>query len=193
MSAPDSILFRNKYRIPSARLAGWDYTASGMYFVTICTKNRIPWFGEIRNGYVCLSDIGSIAWRCWQEIPQHFPRVTLDGFIVMPNHVHCLLYLGESFVGAVDGVETPYIASLPASPDMVSLSTIMGTYKAAVRRWCTKNGYPEFVWQARFYDHISRHPDATVRIQRYIRENPQQWHEDDFHTSSSVVGRAPNP
>jgi len=70
-------LFKNKYRVASARLGGWDYTQSGYYFVTICVKNRECAFGRLEHDKMMLSDIGKITKQCLQEIPDHFPFVKL--------------------------------------------------------------------------------------------------------------------
>ena len=91
--------FRNKYRIESFRLKNWDYRREGIYYITICTKNRIPYFGECVDGKMILSDAGRIAHQNWMEIPNHFPHVQLGEFIVMPNHMHGLLIL--------DGLDDP--------------------------------------------------------------------------------------
>ncbi|KKQ13493.1 MAG: hypothetical protein US30_C0013G0028 [Candidatus Moranbacteria bacterium GW2011_GWF2_36_839] len=87
--------FKNKYTIKSARLQNYDYSQNGMYlprrqagFVTICTKDKEYFFGEIKNGTMVLSDVGKMADKYWREIPAHFPFVKLDEFVVMPNHVH---------------------------------------------------------------------------------------------------------
>ena len=80
--------FRNKYRIPSARLIGYDYGSHGFYFVTICTKDKICFFGQA-------SLIGNIANEYWQQIPLHFPFIELDEFIIMPNHLHGILFFNK--------------------------------------------------------------------------------------------------
>ncbi|HEX9972985.1 MAG TPA: glucose-6-phosphate dehydrogenase [bacterium] len=90
-----SELFKNKYRIHSIRLPGWDYRSPGGYFVTICTKDRECWFGEIDNGEMILSDLGKIVDQYWQEIPDHFKNVQPDEFVIMPNHTHGILFLME--------------------------------------------------------------------------------------------------
>ncbi len=87
--------FRNKYRIPSARLPGWDYRNAGAYFITICTHNREPFFGECTQGKMKLSTPGMIAQGCWHQIPFLNPHVSLGAFVVMPNHVHGMLILDE--------------------------------------------------------------------------------------------------
>ena len=87
--------YNNKYRIQSIRLANWDYRSNGAYFITICTKNRIHYFGEIKNGKMQLSNIGIIADILWCEIKYHIPGIQLREFIVMPNHIHGILILNN--------------------------------------------------------------------------------------------------
>ena len=87
-------LYKNTYRIESARLRGWDYRWAGCYFVTLCTRDHQPFFGVVRDGQVRLSPIGEIAQRCWLAIPEHTHGLALDAWVVMPNHVHGLLVLG---------------------------------------------------------------------------------------------------
>jgi hypothetical protein len=74
--------FQNKYRIQSARLPHWNYSRNGYYFVTICTKDRISYFGEIIGKGMRLSKIGEIAEKFWRETPKHFQNTELDEFIV---------------------------------------------------------------------------------------------------------------
>lgn len=95
--------YQNKYRIDSARLKNWDYASDGAYFITICTKNRTHFFGEIMNGQMQFSEIGKIAHQNWEAIPQHFSFVRLDAFIIMPNHTHGILIIDKN--GNGDGNE----------------------------------------------------------------------------------------
>ncbi|MBK7097192.1 MAG: transposase [Sphingobacteriales bacterium] len=85
--------FQNKYRISSARLQNWDYASEGAYFITICTKDRLHYFGEIENGKMILSNVGVIADLMWYEIKNHAKNIELGEFMVMPNHVHGILIL----------------------------------------------------------------------------------------------------
>lgn len=89
-------LFRNKYRIESFRLKNWEYRRGGIYYITICTKNSIPYFGECVDGKIVLSVAGMIAHQNWMDIPNHFRHVQLGEFIVMPNHLHGLLILDNT-------------------------------------------------------------------------------------------------
>ena len=85
--------YKNKYRIPSARALWWNYGWAGAYFITICTRNREHFFGEIQNGIMHLSHTGVLADVFWHEIPHHAKNVELGAFVVMPNHVHGILIL----------------------------------------------------------------------------------------------------
>src|SRR5687768_3301385 len=96
--------FKNKYRIASARLASWDYSHPGSYFITICTKKRKHFFGEIINKEMYLNDVGIIADQCWSAIPDHFENTTLGEFTIMPNHIHGIIIIN-------DGVETGHALS----------------------------------------------------------------------------------
>jgi len=132
-----SELYNNKYRIPSARLKYWDYGWNAAYFVTICTKDRLCYFGDVVDNMetrliaslpepeMQLSEIGQIANDRWLEIPDHFPFVELGEFQVMPNHVHGIVIINKpnekqkyktrnngGGSGNTD-VETRLIASLP--------------------------------------------------------------------------------
>jgi REP element-mobilizing transposase RayT len=88
--------YKNKYRIPSARAALWNYSNNGAYFITICTKNRRHFFGECSKGKMTLSTMGAIVQGFWFEIPKHFPFVQLGEFVVMPNHIHGVLILNKT-------------------------------------------------------------------------------------------------
>jgi REP element-mobilizing transposase RayT len=110
--------FKQKYRIPSARLQGYDYGQNGAYFITICTKNRFHFFGEIivsdqethTNAYLQATPIGEIANEYWKKIPAHFSFVILDEFQIMPNHVHGIIIIDKNRLQNIAGSETQNIA-----------------------------------------------------------------------------------
>src|SRR5690554_2732210 len=85
--------YKGKYRNESIRLQGWDYGRAGLYFITICTKDREHFFGEINKGRMQVSPAGAIAHVLWYEIKNHSKNVELGEFVVMPNHLHGLLIL----------------------------------------------------------------------------------------------------
>jgi putative transposase len=94
--------FKEKYRTESARLQGWDYGRDAAYFITICTKNREPYFGTIKNGKMQVSTVGAIAYVLWFEITNHAKNIELGEFVVMPNHVHGILILDGNQCGVGD-------------------------------------------------------------------------------------------
>jgi len=188
-------LFRNKYRITSARAPWWDYRASAPYFITICTKNRQYLFGYIENEEMHLNDLGMKVWEFWYEIPKHFPFVELINFVVMPNHVHGLLYLINDITG-IATVETLHATSLqppqppqPLSnknefmaniaPKKGSLSSVIRSFKSAVTSYANDNNI-QSDWQSRFHDRIVRNAEEYQRIFDYITNNPKNWKSDKF-------------
>jgi len=87
--------FKNTYRNKTMRLKGWDYSSSGYYFVTICTKDHINYFGDIVKEKMEINNIGKVVEQFWKEIPTHFLYIDLDEFVVMPNHIHGILIIDE--------------------------------------------------------------------------------------------------
>ena len=83
--------FKGLYRNETFRAQWWNYNRKGAYHITICTNNQIHYFGEIKNGKMYLSEIGKLVQQFWLEIPQHFPHIKLDEFVVMPDHFHGIL------------------------------------------------------------------------------------------------------
>ena len=84
----------------SIRLRGYDYTRDGAYYVTIVTHGRRTLFGDIVEGEMRLSEAGEMVKRVWDKMPDRFPNVEMDAFVVMPNHIHGIIIVGASLVGA---------------------------------------------------------------------------------------------
>lgn len=103
----------------SIRLRGYDYTQRGAYYITICTEGRLHVFGRITDATVHLSALGNVVEECWHAIPSHFPHVTIDAFIIMPNHVHGVVVIGDHAGArdpAPDAVTAPE-TDIPIAPD----------------------------------------------------------------------------
>ena len=119
-----------------------------------------------------------IVEQCWKEIPNHFPNVDLDAFVVMPNHVHGIIILNESV-----GVE--YIQPLQKTFQHIvpnSIPSIVRSYKAAVTLGCRKMR-SQFHWQRNYYEHIIRDDKDMNNIREYIANNPLQWAADKENLS----------
>ena len=163
----------------SIRLKGYDYSQAGSYFVTICTKAKAEFLGEVHNGEIILSPSGVIARLYWEALTTHFPDIILDEFVVMPNHVHGIVVIADDVHRERRGVQlnapTPQFFSSSGG----SLPVIVRTYKAAVTTWCRKNGYDEFAWQRNYYEHIIKGERDLNAIRKYIAENPANWFADE--------------
>ena len=184
--------FQNKYRIASARLQHWDYGSPGLYFITVCTKNRKHYFGEISNDEMILNDLGFFVQSEWIKSPEIRPDMNLElgEFVVMPNHFHGIMIIGDNAFNRVDGdrdamhrVSTTANAQpTPANkfgPQSKNLGSIMRGFKSSVTTYSKKLNVA-FGWQERFHDHIIRSQDEFVRISNYILNNPNNWEEDKF-------------
>ncbi len=178
-------LFKNRYRIESICLQGWDYSSPGYYFITICTRNREHLFGTIKKGKMDLSTMGKIAHRYWMEIPNHFSYIRLDQFVVMPDHVHGILSVASPS-SSVETLQCNVSTEEEGEGDKAFYSRISpkpGTISAVIRSYksiCTKMIHKEFdssleVWQTRFYDRIIRDEDHLNNVRQYIFDNPGKW------------------
>ncbi len=158
----------------SPRLRGYDYSQAGAYFVTICTHKRLPLFGEIHHNAMALTALGSAAASAWLALPDYFPRVQLDAWVIMPNHMHGILAIGWD-----DAFDTP-----PDDPLYYrhTLGTVVNNYKGTVTRAArqTSDDPTVRVWQTRYHDHIVRRERDLQAIRDYIVANPAHWTEDEF-------------
>ncbi len=167
--------FKNKYRIESTRLRNWDYGWNAAYYVTICTKDRICFFGKVMNNEMILNDIGLIAHECWTQIPDHFPFVKLGNHIIMPDHVHGIVVIDKHDDGrSTQSAPTPSSPKNKFGPQSQNLASIIRGFKIGV----TKNARliePGFGWQARYHDRIIRDEKSYHHISEYIANNPLNW------------------
>ncbi|MGM9828973.1 MAG: hypothetical protein ACI30C_02930, partial [Muribaculaceae bacterium] len=84
--------------------AEWHDYNSGIYFVTICSKDKQHIFGRIENGIMIMSDIGKIINECLTSIPNHHKDVELWNHVVMPNHIHIVLVVGAQYFAPAQSV-----------------------------------------------------------------------------------------
>ena len=171
----------NRNRKPN-RLQNYEYSQTGYYLVTICTQDRVNYFGEIEKGRMRLDDIGQIVTDCWQAIPEHFHNTVLDEFVVMPNHIHGIIVIkGNDFLkNSGDGVGNNDRCSLRNARNMQLLPKIISQYKSSATRIVRKRwGDHIFSWQKSFYDHIIRNDEDLYRIRTYIQNNPLNWTLDE--------------
>jgi REP element-mobilizing transposase RayT len=176
-TAPTDDLPRfNGHRIESARLSGWDYTANAYYFVTICTRERSPFLGEIADGCVVMSKAGQIVDEEWRRTATVRPDVSIDEYVVMPNHVHGIIVLDRAASGlAATPEKTPHRGVSTSRLAPGSLGAIIGQFKSVCTKRIRVAGIADFGWQVRFYDHIIRDDKSLDNIRQYIVNNPLKW------------------
>ena len=184
----DETKYRGRYRIPSAR-AWWHQYNGGTYFVTICTKNREHFFGEIKDGIMTRSEVGEYLNQQILSTPQVRPDMNLEipTFTIMPNHVHLLVVIGDNVYNTpVDYVsEQKCMDSIDASenafsPQRKNLASVIRGIKTATTSFALKNDI-WFGWQARYHDHIVRNIEELNAIACYIENNVAKWTEDEFY------------
>jgi len=140
--------------------------------VTVCVKDRVKRFGEVKDGRMMLNEYGEMVNRYWGEIPGHYKDVALDQFVVMPNHVHGIIII----VGTIVGTEQ---CSVPMKcVKRVSISRVIKSFKDITIKQMRSRYGVYFSWQRSFHDHIIRGEGDLTRIREYIRNNPLKWEED---------------
>lgn len=171
-------LFKNKFRIESARLTDYDYSQNGAYFITICTHNRLNLFGKLQNDTMELNTFGLIVNECWNNLPNHYSNIILDEFIIMPNHIHGILRIQtEQYLTTTGKYDTT---------KNHGLSEIVRALKSFSSRRINemrKTNIPN-IWQPRFYDRVIRNERELHIIRNYIRTNPVDWEKDELCQNS---------
>jgi putative transposase len=170
----------------SLRLRGYDYAKAGAYFVTAVTQDREALFGEFVNGEMALSNLGRIVDVGWDEIAKRYAHAQTASFVVMPNHVHCIVILTQA-----NGTGFPVGAGLKPARAGQATSALLGAGRRSLPE--IVRGLKTFtasrindsrrmpgkpVWQRGYYEHIVREHAELDRIRRYIAENPARWDLD---------------
>ena len=170
------------HRRRSLRLKGYDYTQVGAYFVTIVTHGRLCLFGEIVGKEIQLNEAGEMVCRFWEVLPQRFPAIEMDMFVVMPNHLHGIVVIKNRATtrvaptGIMDGgVDSPIT-------DRFALGDVIGAYKSLTTVEYTRgvkqmkwSPFHKRLWQRNYYEHFVRHEESLRYLQQYILDNPAQW------------------
>ena len=154
------------------RLTEYDYSTPNAYFITICTHNRKNLFWKDvgaaigRPENVPLTNLGLWVKQVIGDIPMHYPAITVDHAVIMPNHIHLLLQINTDADGRPMAAPT--------------ISTVINQVKGIVSK---KAGFS--VWQKGFYDHVIRSEQDYLDIWNYIEGNPGKWAEDKLFISDS--------
>ena len=143
----------------STRLRGYDYATAGAYFVTVCAREHARLFGAVVHDEMKPSRVGRIVEGCWAAIPDHFPIVRLDAFVVMPNHVHGIVWL-------------------PRAGHAPPLPLLIGSFKSAASREAGRR-----LWQRSYYDRVIRNEAELRLLREYVADNPLRWTLDEENRS----------
>ena len=153
------------------RLTGYDYSANGSYYITVCTRDKQHILGHsvgagvLDAPYVRLSKCGAMVRDTLLEMDAFYDDITIDHYVIMPNHVHFILSIcGE---GGPSRTPAPTNARLPA---------FLSAWKRLTNK---KAGFP--IWQRGYYDHVIRNESDYLRIWQYMDENPVRWTEDEYY------------
>lgn len=166
------------------RLHGHDYSKPGAYFITICTYQRECLFGKIINNKMVLNPMGIIAHDEWMQSSNIRTEIDLDVFVVMPNHLHGIIFIQN--LGVQNLGERPLaptcLGSLGMGLKHQSIGSMIAGFKSSVTKQINNiramPGTP--VWQRNYYDHIIRNEKSLAQIRQYIINNPQTWENDNL-------------
>ena len=159
----------------SPRLKDYDYSMAGAYFVTICVKHRRMLFGEVVEGRMCLNPLGEATRYIWENLPERFPDIELDLYVIMPNHFHGIIVINEA--------PTP---NSVITPRKLTLGQIIRTFKALTSYYLHAAGFYEFSWQQKYWDSILRNDKQLEHVRQYIVNNPAKWALDTLNVGADL-------
>jgi len=191
----------------SIRLKYYDYSLSGLYFITICTQNRLHLFGEIvgessisTHDQMDLNNAGKMIQKTWNEIANNFTNIKLHDFVIMPNHIHGIIEImvGAPLVGAQNPVDARNKSMQLQSgqpqgiaPTGNTLADVVGAFKSITTnkyiQMVKQKKVPPFdkrIWQRNYWEHIVRNENEYNDIAQYIVDNPQKWELDELNAGS---------
>ncbi len=173
----------------SIRLPGFDYTTPGAYFVTIVTQGRECLFGDVVDGVMCLNELGLMTQKWLLKLPDKFPSVILDELVIMPNHIHVVVWL----VGA-DPCVCPdqHPQTIPGRTHgcAPTLNRIIQWFKTMSTNESIRTAglsRPGILWQRNYWERILRGDDELNRIRQYIIDNPKNWETDEDNPQHHTV------
>ena len=155
MGAERNSMKNNLPQRKNIRLREYDYSSEGVYFITICIRNRIELLGNIKDNNISLTREGFIAKNNIKHIEKIFNNVKVDDYVIMPNHIHIIISINE--------------------PNEVTLSRIIKQYKGAVTKQIGHS-----IWQKLYYEHIIRNEKEYYTIKEYIQNNIINWKKDKY-------------
>ena len=177
------------HRRRSVRLSGYDYSSAGAYFVSVVVQGRLCLFGEVVDGEMRVNGAGEMVRRVWEGMPERFAYVVMDAFVVMPNHVHGVVFLRQT-VEATEASKGETARDDPALGDVVRVLKSVTTveYGKGVRGM----GWVRFerrLWQRNYYERVIRNGSELRAVREYIVNNPRNWELDRENPGAGGEGR----
>jgi putative transposase len=160
----------------SIRLKGYDYSSEGAYFITICINNREHFLGNINNFNIELSEAGKMVNSWWLKITDKFPEIFLDSFVIMPDHIHGIIFINHNNVVGADPCVSPNVGKIVQWFKTMTTNVYIRNVK--------QNGWQPFnkkLWQRNYYEHIIRSEKSLDAIREYIINNPKK-------SESEIIG-----
>ncbi len=154
----------------SPRAPFHDYKA-GVYFITICTKDKRHYFGKVQEDIMHLSPLGKFCQQQWENVSEHYPYATIPLFVVMPNHIHAIVLINQETEVAVKETARECLA------------IVVGCIKRSVSLFARKHQI-DFGWQSRYYDRIIRNQREGNNIANYIENNVARWGSDEYYSKN---------
>ena len=164
------------------RYQSFDYNSSGVYFITICTQNRrcilsrIVGTGVPDCPQIELTKYGQIADKYIKQLNDFYNQLSVEEYVIMPNHIHLLLWVKENKYAIENGQ-----SRTPVPTNIERATSACSQFVSTFKRFCNK-AYGENIWQARFYDHVIRNRKDYEEHVKYIYENPIRWYYDELYT-----------
>lgn len=165
----------------SIRLPFYDYSFPGEYFITVCVKNRLCLLGEIKDEEILLSDAGTVVFNWISNLALKFPAITVNHFVIMPNHIHLIIEIAENKDVLLEATENESMVDLQMNMikrRKMLLPKAIGYLKMnsakEINSIYNTSGTP--FWQSNYYEHIIRDENSFNNIVRYINDNPLNWH-----------------
>lgn len=159
------------------RLKSHDYSQNGYYYITICTQGKLPALSRVVGqglapAAVALTPMGKIIEEQLLYLPNRYPFVEIDKYVIMPNHIHAIIIFGD---------EANQTAGASPRP---TLMNVVGAFKSLSTRLCNQsdNMQGRKIWQASFYEQVIRDKEGYQSARQYIDENPAKWVEDCYYT-----------
>ena len=178
-------LFNNRFRSEPNRWQWWDYSAPGSYFITVCILDKHPLLGQIIDGEMHLSECGAIVAQQFPLIAEYHPRVRLDEWVIMPDHIHCIITLGD-----YQQPQPPYQPQQSPDPPTAAdikqyrkmrrrmiIPMVIGKFKMQTSKQINllMNTPGQKNWQHDYHDHVIRNSTEYWQIKQYIINNPRKW------------------